>query len=71
MSLVFKKQDSDGGETSKETQYEKMLDQLTGNMKFIQPITYFQSIIYSIFFCRACGSGASRFKKYKKLMHQS
>ena len=41
MSLVLKKQFSDGGKTTKEIQYEKMLDQLKGNMKFIQPITYF------------------------------
>ena len=72
MSLVFNKQLTDGGKTSKEIQYEKMLDQLTGNMKFIQPITYFQSIIYSIFFCKgACGDGASRLKKYKKQMKHS
>ena len=49
---------------NKEVQYEKMLEQLTSNMKLIEPMTYFKSIIYSIFYCRIFGNGNSRLKKY-------
>ena len=60
MSKIFRPDKINDGKTSKEIQYDQMLEQLTSNMKFIEPITYFQSIVYSIFCCRIFGNGNNR-----------